>query len=108
MALAAISVHDNPSYAVPSAQIGLPQPISNGPNYPGNLIKQNAESEATVTADINTNGRTVYCRVVTASAPEASKSGLQYCQRAWYSPAILNGKPVAQHGKVYHFKFKLD
>lgn len=107
-ALAAISVLTSPSYAAPSAQIGAPQPIHNGPEYPDTLIKRGVEAEATVTADVGTNGRTVNCRVVASSTPEAGKSGLEYCQRARYRPATLNGKPVVQHGKVYHFKFKLD
>lgn len=108
VALSAISVHASPSYAAPSAQMDVSQPIPNGPKYPDTLTKRDGEAEVTVTADIDTNGRTVNCRVVASSNPEASKSSLEYCQRARYSPATLNGKPVVQYGKVYHFKFKLD
>lgn len=106
--LGAASVYVGPSHAATSPQVGVPQPLPNGPDYPGALIKRSAEAEATVTADINTDGRTINCRVLASSAPEASKSGLEYCQKARYRPATLDGKPVVQHGKVYHFKFKLD
>lgn len=106
--LAVISIHAGANYAAPNAQMGASELLPNGPKYPDALIKRGAEAEATVMADIGTNGRTVNCPVVASSAPEAGKSGLEYCHGARYKPATLNGYPAVQHEKMYYFKFKLD
>lgn len=94
-----------PAYAEPSDR---GTPIPNGPVYPHEMAKKNVEAVVVVKTDVNIEGRTIGCHVVSSTNTDFNSSALDYCHKARYSPATKNGVPVVEHGKRLTVRYRLD
>lgn len=83
-------------------------PIPHGPVYPHEMVKKNIEAVVVVKTDVNTEGRTTGCRVVSSTNASFNSSALDYCRKARYSPATKNGVPVVEYGKTMKVRYRLD
>ncbi|MCP9319846.1 energy transducer TonB [Acetobacter persici] len=83
-------------------------PIPHGPVYPHEMVKKNVEAVVVVKTDVNTEGRTAGCRVVSSTNTDFNTSALDYCRKARYSPATKNGLPVVEYGKTLTVRYRLD
>lgn len=104
-ALLAASFFLSPAHA---EQSSLGTPIPHGPVYPHEMVKKNLEAVVMVKTDVNTEGRTTDCHVVSSTNTDFNASALDYCRKARYTPATKNGVPVVEYGKTLTVRYRLD
>ncbi|MFS8371214.1 energy transducer TonB [Acetobacter indonesiensis] len=86
----------------------LGTPIPRGPIYPSGMVKKNVEAVVVVKTDIDTEGHTTGCHIVSTTNAEFNSSALDYCRKARYSPATKNGIPVVERDKTMSIRYKLN
>ncbi len=95
-----------PVQAVPDHDVSAVPISGQPPTYPEQMQDEGRQGRVSVACDVDTNGQTSNCSVLSVTGGEAfARSALQYVRSERYHPATHNGVPIAtRHTWVLNYK----